>query len=177
MIELHGVPLIIRTEKAGDEAAIRCVVEAAFGQSAEADLVDALRTAGNATISLIAEEDGEIVGHILFSPMRFDPENQSLRLLGLAPLAVSPSRQRSGIGSALIRKGLELSGQSGYDAVFVLGHPEYYPKFGFERASRFGIRSVYDVRDEAFMALELKPASLSGHTGTVHYTEEFSRDF
>ncbi|MBK9313654.1 MAG: N-acetyltransferase [Acidobacteria bacterium] len=169
--------MIIRTEKSGDEATIRCVVEAAFGQSAEADLVDALRTAGNSTISLIAEEDGEIVGHILFSPMRLDPEDEALRLLGLAPLAVSPSRQRSGIGSALIRKGLELSGQSGYDAVFVLGHPEYYPSFGFRPASHFGIRSVYDVRDEAFMALELKPGSLSGHPGTVHYTEEFSRDF
>ncbi|QQS44881.1 MAG: N-acetyltransferase [Acidobacteriota bacterium] len=167
--------LIIRQERAGDEEAIHRVVEAAFGGSAEAELVDELRKAGLATISLIAEVDREIVGHILFSPVRLEPEAGDLRLLGLAPMAVSPGRQRSGIGSGLIREGLDEAARSGYEGVVVLGHPEYYPKFGFRPANLFGIRSIYNVRDEAFMALELKPGALEGHSGTIHYADQFDR--
>ncbi len=135
---------------------------AAFPTDAEARLVDALRHAGQGTLSLVAQVDGEIVGHVLFSPVTPG------KGLGLAPLAVKPAHQ-NGIAAALVREGLERC--SGY--VVVLGEPAYYRRFGFRRARDFGLENEYGA-DEEFMVLEREPGALRGVRGLVRYREEFS---
>ena len=166
--------IAIRAEVDADRAAVHAVNLAAFGQPAEADLVDRLRAAGRATVSLVATAGGEVVGHILFSPVTVEPApSPPPSWLGLAPMAVRPERQRDGIGSALVRAGLAAAGAGGATAVVVLGHPDYYPRFGFAPASRVGLRCIYDSPDEAFMALELTPGGLAGHRGLVRYAPEF----
>jgi putative acetyltransferase len=166
--------MVIRSERAGDVAAIRAVNRAAFDTPTEADLVDALREQAPAAIlSLVADEGGAIAGHILFSPVTLSG-NTDVKIMGLAPMAVRPDAQRRGIGSALVRAGLEHCAQADYDAVVVLGHADYYPRFGFAPASRFAIASEYDVADEVFMALELKPAALAGKSGTIRYHPAFA---
>lgn len=163
----------IRAETDADHAAIHAVNAAAFPTAAEADLVDALRQQARPLISLVAEQDGAIVGHILFTPVTLD-SRADLRIMGLAPMAVAPDHQRSGIGSALIRAGLEQCRQLGYSAVVVLGHPEYYPRFGFVPSVRFHLRSEYDVPDEVFMVQELEPGALDGVSGTARYHPAFA---
>ena len=168
--------MLIRAEQLADLAAIRRVNEEAFGRAAEADLVDRLRANHKAILSLVAEDNGVIVGHILFSEVTVEVNPPSFnrfgKLIGLAPMAVTTARQRSGIGSQLVRAGLaELKG---YEAAVVLGHPEYYPRFGFVPASRFGLKSEYDVRDEVFMALELTPNALAQCSGVILYQAEFN---
>jgi putative acetyltransferase len=148
------------------------VNESAFETPAEASLVDALRERADPLVSLVAEEGGAIVGHIVLSPMSL-PGHPELVIMGLGPMAVTPDRQRRGIGSALVRSGLEECRELGVGAVCVLGHPSYYPRFGFESASRFGIGSEYDVPDEAFMALELQPGYLANAAGTIRYHPAF----
>ncbi len=165
--------MLIRAEKDTDRAAIHAVNAAAFPTPAEADLVDALRRQAHPLISLVAERDGTILGHILFSPVALD-SRPDLRIMGLAPMAVAPEHQRSGIGSALVRAGLDECRQRGFSAAVVLGHPEYYPRFGFSPAVRYGIRSEYDVPDEVFMAMELVPGALRDATGTIKYHPAFN---
>lgn len=162
----------IRPEANADRAAIHAVNRAAFGTSLEADLVDVLRAKAAALISLVAEVDDAIVGHILFSPVSLGGHGQ-LNLMGLGPMAVLPQRQRSGIGSALAQDGLKRCKQLGCHAVVVVGHPEYYPRFGFAPASRFGIRCNYDVPDDVFMLAELEPGALRGASGVIRYDEAF----
>jgi putative acetyltransferase len=162
----------IRSEEPKDRSAIRAVHEAAFGTSLEADIVDALRAKPKSLISLVAETEGEIIGHILFSPVSLADQPHAL-LMGLGPLAVAPEHQRQKVGSALVRRGLELCRDRGYAAVVVLGHAEYYPRFGFVPASQYGIRSRYDAPDEAFMAVELQPRALRDVSGEVAYDEAF----
>lgn len=162
----------IRGERKEDFEGVRRVNEAAFGQPAEADLVDALRSGGAVTVSLVAEVKGQIVGHILFSPVTVQGADD-LKAVGLGPMAVLPEHQRRGIGSLLIRKGLEYCRKAGIQAVVVLGHPDYYPRFGFRRASSWGLRCEFDAPDEAFMALELIPNVLSGRSGVVNYHAAF----
>jgi putative acetyltransferase len=164
----------IRTEQPEDAAAVYEVVRAAFGQNAEADLVNKLRANGKAIVSLVAELNGEIIGQILFSEVTIETNPRGIKLIGLAPLAVAPAHQRSGIGSQLTRAGLEACRAAGYDAAIVLGHPEYYPRFGFAPASRFGITSEYKVRDEVFMALELTEGALADCSGLARYQPEFN---
>ena len=164
----------IRAERAGDESAVRRVNELAFGRAGEADLVDALREAAGAQVSLVAADGGRIVGHILFSPVSIEPEDSSFAASGLAPMAVLPEWQRRGVGSALVRAGLDECRRAGRNAVVVLGHPGYYPRFGFVAASRFGLRCEYPVPDEAFMAAELAPGALAGRGGLVKYRPEFN---
>ena len=164
--------MLIRTEKETDHAAVHAVNAAAFPTPLEADLVDALRRQAHPIISLVAESDSAVVGHILFSPVTLDGR-PDLRLMGLAPMAVAPEHQRSGIGSALVRAGLEECRQLGFSAVVVLGHPEYYPRFGFSPSVRYGIRSEYDVPDDVFMAMELVPGALRDATGTIKYHPAF----
>jgi putative acetyltransferase len=164
---------IVLKERPQDVTAIRRVNELAFGQPAEADLVDALRENGKVLLSLVAVEGDDVAGHILFSPVRIEPEGPPLSAVGLAPMAVLPELQNRGIGSQLVRAGLDECRKSGYDCVVVLGHAHYYPRFGFVRASRFNLKSEYDVPDEVFMALELREGSLSGHGGLVRYESEF----
>ena len=169
---------IIREEGPEDFAAIHHVNERAFDNSAEADLVDLLRAHGKVSLSLVAVDDDRILGHILFSPVKIEvateQSEKTISAVGLAPLAVLPEFQNQGIGSLLVRSGLEQCRKSGHDCVVVLGHPEYYPRFGFVPASRHGIKSeFYVIRDGAFMVLELYEHALSDCEGTVKYQPEF----
>lgn len=164
---------LIRPEALGDVPAIADVTDQAFGGPAESLLIERLRAAGAATVSLVAERGPEVVGHILFSPMVIEGPNGDAEALGLAPMAVRPDLQKAGIGSALIRTGLESCRKMDVGRVILLGHPEYYPRFGFQPASTFGIKGDYEVPDEVFMAIELIPGAFDGITGTAHYHKEF----
>lgn len=145
---------------------------AAFETRLEADLVDALRQAAYPIVSLVADVGGTIVGHMLFSPVTLSG-NPDVKMMGLAPMAVRPSEQRRGIGSALIREGLTRCTHLAYGAVVVVGHRDYYPRFGFKSASTFNLKSEYDVPEDVFMALELTPNYLHGKTGTIRYHMAF----
>jgi putative acetyltransferase len=162
----------IREFDRGDEDAVERVNLAAFETAAEAGLVRRLRASAQPLVELVAEEDGEIVGHILFSPATLSAD-ADFAAMGLGPMAVIPERQRQGIGSALLRAGLQGCRELGRGAVFVLGHPDYYPRFGFVAASRYGISSHYDVPEPVFMALELVPGALAGKAGKMHYHPAF----
>lgn len=151
---------------------MHAVNTAAFDTSAEADLVDALRGKVEPLVSLVAEVSGSVVGHILFSPVKLADHGGRL-LMGLGPMGVMPEHQRHGIGAALVREGLRRCKELGCDAVVVLGHPAYYPRFGFVPASRFGISSEYAVPDDVFMLIELRPDALRGVSGKVSYDEAF----
>ncbi len=164
--------IIIRDEKPEDRGAVRTVNELAFGQPAEATLVEALHRHGAAVVALVAESADGIVGHILFSPVHVD-HSQDKRLLGLAPMAVLPSHQRQAIGSRLVEEGLKRCTALSWDGVVVLGHPGYYPRFGFVPAATFGLRCEYDVPSEAFMARELPGHTISGARGLVRYDPAF----
>jgi len=165
--------MLIRAEEERDQAAVHAVITAAFETPAEANLVAALRQQAQPVISLVAEEDQAIVGHILFSPVLL-AEHPDLSIMGLAPVAVAPNRQRKGIGSALVRAGLEQCKQLGFGAVAVLGHPGYYPRFGFVPSSSFGIRCEYKVPAEVFMVMELQPGYLCDASGVIKYHSAFS---
>ena len=166
--------MTIRPEKPEDIPAIRIVIEKAFGRPAEAELVDALRQNGKAAISLVAEDDGSIVGHVLFSPVAIQSKGAGLTGIGLAPLAVIPERQKQRIGSTLMGHGLRRCREEDHPFVVVLGHPNYYPRFGFVPASNFGIKSEYDVADEVFMVMELREGALTGCAGVAKYQPEFN---
>ena len=163
----------IRKEKDSDIEEIWKVNAEAFETEAEANLVNALRDSDISYISFVAEEGEEIVGHILFTPVEIIGDNSGLKLMGLAPMAVVTKLQKKGIGSQLVKAGLESCLAQGYDAVVVLGHPEYYPKFSFVPSVKFGIKSEYEVPDEAFMVLELTKDSLKGHQGIIKYHSAF----
>jgi putative acetyltransferase len=164
--------MIVRNETDDDRVAVYGVNASAFDTSAEAKLVDALREQAEPHVSLVAVDQGLVVGHIMFSPVTLEGHPE-LKVMGLAPMAVMPERQRSGIGSALVRAGLDQCRELGYDAAIVLGHPEYYPKHGFVPASRFGIDSEYEVPDDVFMAIELQPDALAGSSGRATYHAAF----
>jgi putative acetyltransferase len=165
--------LAIRPEAAEDFAAVRQVNETAFGRPGEAALVEALRLAVRPYISLVALHDWRIVGHIFFSPVSVESEHASFTAIGLAPVAVLPEFQRQGIGSALVRAGLAECKRMRHDIVVVLGHSEYYPRFGFCTAKTKGLRCEYDVPEEVFMVAELSPGALNGRHGLVKYRPEF----
>ena len=158
--------MLIRDETRHDASAIRHLVIAAFGQAAEADLVDALRLSGDAVISLVAEDDGEIVGHILFSKLQVPDQ-----CAALAPVSVAPGRQNQGIGSRLILEGLARAKHDDWQALFVVGDPEYYERFGFSAAAADKFETKYPKR--YFMALELAPHSLSDRAGALIYAPPF----
>ncbi len=165
----------IRFETAEDYGPIREVNLRAFEGGGEADLVDALREQAEPFVSLVAEDErGAILGHIAFSPVTIGAETESPGCLGLGPMAVTPDLQRCGIGSALVREGLRICLNDGHRVVVVLGHPDYYPRFGFVPASRFGLTCEYAVPDDVFMALELVPGALVGHAGLVRYHPVFA---
>ncbi len=162
----------VRAQTAADDDAVRRLNEAAFPTPAEADLVERLRAEASPVVSLVAEDDGAVIGHILFSPVTLAADN-GFPAMALAPIAVLPGRQREGIGSTLLRSGLDACGKLGCRAIFVLGHADYYPRIGFVPASRHGIHSQYEVPDEVFMALELEPGALAGKAGKMRYHEAF----
>jgi putative acetyltransferase len=164
----------IRDESPSDAAAVRNVHELAFGQPQEAHLVEALRAAASPLVSLVAEVDGEVIGHILFSPVTIEPAVPDLWGMGLAPLAVLPRDQRKGVGSELVRAGIEDCRRLEQDFIVVLGHALYYPRFGFVPASTVGLRSEYPVPDDVFMALELRVGALGPRRGLVKYRPEFA---
>ena len=165
--------MLIRAEEQGDRAGVRAVNVSAFETALEASLVDALREHAEPLVSLVADDDSAIVGHIMFSPVSLSG-HPALRIMGLAPMAVFPDRQRKGIGSALVRAGLEQCKRLGFGAVVVLGHPAYYPRFGFSPSARFGIGCEYDVPDDVFMAVELQAGFLRVASGTIKYHAAFS---
>src|SRR5262245_15027160 len=149
------MPLSIRPEVPADAAAIRRVLEAAFPTAVEAHLVDRLRAEGHLINSLVAEDDGAIVGYIAFSPVRIDGAAVDETALGLAPRAVVPGHQRRGVGGDLVREGLAACERAGCGFVVVLGEPVYYRRFGFDRGDRRGLGNEYGA-DEAFMVLEFR---------------------
>ena len=166
--------ILIREEQPGDAAEIRTVNERAFGQPAEANLVDKLREDCEALLSLVTVREGRVVGHILFSPITFDRSKNMNGGMGLAPMAVLPDCQRQGIGSRLVERGLALLRSRSCPVVVVLGHPEYYPRFGFVPASAHGIRCQWDgVPDEAFMIHIFDAPAMEGVQGIVRYRAEF----
>lgn len=165
--------LMIRAERLDDHVAIAELVGAAFESQAEVALISTLREQAKPLLSLVAERDDRVLGHIMFSPMTL-PGFPQLTLMGLAPMGVLPQYRRQGIGSALVTAGLEQCRHDGVDAVFVLGHAGFYPRFGFVPASRFGIGSDYEVADEYFMVAELRAGALAAAKGVVHYHEAFA---
>jgi len=171
---VKGRAVEIRSERPTDATAIHAVNRASFGTSTEADLVDLLRKQASPLVSLVAEASGSIVGHILFSPVTLVADADA-RIMGLAPMAVLPARQRRGIGTALVLAGLDACRQVDCDAVVVLGHAAYYPRFGFQPASGFHLSCEYRVPDDAFMAVELQPGALSGRCGTIRYHPAFAQ--
>ncbi|MFC2018843.1 GNAT family N-acetyltransferase [Chloroflexota bacterium] len=165
--------LIIRPETPADEAAISHINEEAFGQKEEAELIARLRDRGVLALSLVALQDNEIVGHIAFSPVRVEAGGSGFEAISLAPMAVLPLYQRRGIGSQLVRAGLKECRRLGCEIVVVLGHPNYYPRFGFSPGRASGIDCEFEVPDEAWMILELEEKALAGRGGIAKFQPEF----
>jgi putative acetyltransferase len=164
----------VREEAPEDIGAIHLVNEEAFGRKQEADVVDALRARGAVVLSLVAVDGRRVIGHIMFSPVTVESGTSSFDAVALAPIAVLPEYQREGIGSRLVRAGLEKCRDAGHDVVVVLGHPGYYPRFGFVRAAPRGISCEYEgVPDDAWMVLELREGALAGRRGRVRFQPEF----
>lgn len=159
---------MIRHARAADHAAIRAVNLAAFPEAAEADLAERLRADGDVVFEMVAEADGEVVGHILFSRLWADSVNL---YLALAPMAVAPGLQRQGLGSDLVRAGLEFCREYGAHGVVVLGHVDYYPRFGFSAESAARVASPY-AGSPAFMALALEDCAFDARL-TLAYPDAF----
>lgn len=165
----------IRKEEEKDHKQIYEVNKLAFQQENESKLIEKIRKSENfiPELSIVAEIDNRIVGHIFFSKIKIigDSDYESL---ALAPMAVIPEFQKRGIGSELIKKGIDKAKELGFDSIIVLGHKEYYPKFGFQRASKWNIKCPFEVPDDVFMAIELTEKAFEGAAGTVEYPDEFN---
>jgi putative acetyltransferase len=161
----------IREERPNDAGAVRELNRRAFGQDQEGNIVDALRANGAALLSLIATVNGQVVGHIMYSPLSIDGK---LRGAALGPMAVLPELQRQGIGSKLIEAGNQKLKDAGCPFIIVVGHAGYYPRFGFRPASEHGIKCEWDVPDDVFMLLVLDQAKMEGVSGLATYRHEFS---
>lgn len=172
--------IVIRQEQEDDYKKTEYVVEEAFKTAEYTDhteqfLVAKLRNS-NAFVpelSLVAEHDGEIIGHIMLTKVIIRNDTKEEEALSLAPLSVLPEYQKEGVGSKLIEEALKTAKKLGFKSVIVLGHDQYYPKFGFKPGKNWGIISPFDVRDEFFMALELEEGSLKDVSGLVIYPREF----
>jgi putative acetyltransferase len=167
----------IRPFGSADAEAVRQVHLRAFvGREDEAHLVESLHAADAAPVSLVAVDgsSGGVIGHVLFSPVKIDNGGSNIRVVGLAPVGVLPEYQGQRVGSHLIRAGLEACREAAYDAVVLLGEPGYYTRFGFERASAYGLGNEYGV-DDYFMVMELRSGALTGSGGTVRYRPEFGQ--
>jgi putative acetyltransferase len=162
---------VIRDRQPVDDDAIRRLNDAAFGGTYESRLVDDLRAANCAVIELVSVDGTDVIGHILMGTLDVSVGGKTVRSLALAPMSVRPGRQRQGIGSALVREALGRAQQQGWQAVIVLGHPNYYPRFGFSAALARPLASPFS--GEAFMALELIPDALKGGAGRVVYPSAF----
>ncbi|MBC7005751.1 N-acetyltransferase [Photobacterium sp. BZF1] len=165
--------MLIRSEAPADIMPIDNLLKSVFDTEAEAELVMRLRENGNRTLSLVAcNDDGELVGHLFFSPVMLDGEDHNWQ--GLAPMAIKPEYQRQGIGQAMLEEAKQTLAELGYPVIVVLGHPEYYPKAGFAPAAAQGIQCPWPVPEEAFMVLEVVPGAIDGKTGMISYCEEFN---
>lgn len=168
----------LRSETKDDIPAIRSLIAAAFEQADEADLVDALRESGALSMSHVADRKSEIVGHVAFSPLEIVGEDDQLQqlpsiVLALAPMAVAPELQRTGVGTGLLKSAMARLAREDVCAIVVLGHPEYYPRFGFVPASRYELKCPIPVPDEAFMLWTPKPLDEGVLRGTVRYASAF----
>jgi putative acetyltransferase len=164
----------VRIELPEDIDAVRLVNDQAFGQPAEGRIVDRLRKSCEGILSLVAASNNQIVGHILFSPATIDIQDRLIEGMGLAPMAVLPEYQNRGIGSELVTEGLRIIKGMKCPFVIVLGHEKYYPRFGFQKASKYGLKSQWDgVPDEAFMVLILNESIMNDVSGVVRYRDEF----
>ncbi len=166
---------VVRPEAPGDAGAIRKVHEAAFGRPNEADLVEAIRRSPEFVpeLSLVAEREGEIVGHAMLSLARIVGEPHAVEVLALAPVAVLPAYQRQGVGSLLVPAGIERARALGFRSIVLLGHPTYYPRFGFVPAERYGIVPPWGEPTPALMAMPLVPDGLTGVQGRLVYPPAF----
>ena len=165
--------ITIRPERPEDVENLFYVYMASFGRLQEAALVDSLRENQGLLLSLVAISDGTLVGGVAFSPVTLEPAESNLRLAGLAPLAVLPAYQRQGIGSGLVQIGLKQCRELGVDAVFLIGEPEFYSRFGFGPASDFQIRCEFEVPAAYWLVNELRPQALSGLSSLAKYRPEF----
>ena len=166
--------IVIREEQSQDIKPIRDLNKLAFGQKQEADLVERLRQTCDDLLSLVAVIQNKIVGHILFTPVMIELEDNMVQGMALAPMAVLPEYQRQGIGSELVRTGIEKLKTRQCPFIIVLGHAEYYPRFGFEPASLYGIRSEWEVPDDVFMILVLDEPEMKRISGVAKYRPEFT---
>lgn len=171
-----GERFAVRAERPGDREAVFGVQSAAFGRPDEAALVDALRTSVAPHVSLVATREAQperVVGHVFVSPVTLDTEPEAADVGGLAPLGVLPALQGRGAGGALVRAALEASRAAGFRAVFLLGSPVYYARFGFAPAAPLGLRYGSPALDAAFQQRELVPGALDGRRGRVRYPAPF----
>lgn len=170
--------IVVRSEKPEDYQNIYEINKVAFGGEVEARLVNNLRKTKwfIPELSLVAEKEGKIVGHILFSVIHRKTDSNRIPVLALAPMAVLPDYQKQGIGSLMIKEGLKKCKKLGYKIVVLVGHPDYYPRFGFVKASEKGLKLPFDAPDEAFMVNEIIPNSLTGIIGTIEYPPEFAEE-
>jgi putative acetyltransferase len=167
-----SAPVVVRDETEADLATVRDLITAAFGQLEEARLVDQLRGQPG-VLSLVAEADGAVIGHVMFSPIEGHTPGSGLHGVGLAPLAVSPDWQGRGVGSALVRHGLEACRARSLGLVVVLGDPACYARFGFVPARTMGLACKWSADTDHFMYLELEPGHAARAGGVVHYAPEF----
>ncbi len=161
----------IREEHPDDVAAVRDLNRRAFGQDQESNIVDALRGSGAALLSLVATVNDRLVGHIMYSSAVI---GDSVTGAALGPMAVLPECQRQGIGSKLVEAGNQKLKDAGCPFIIVMGHADYYPRFGFRPASEHGIKCEWDVPDDVFMLLVLDQAKVQGVSGLARYRHEFS---
>lgn len=168
--------ITVRSETPEDFQAIYELNKQAFNGEAEATLINNLRNTKGfiPELSLVALKDDLLVGHILFSLIHIKTDTDKVPVLALAPMAVLPEYQRRGIGTEMVKKGLEKCKDLSYKAIVVVGHPEYYPRFGFVPAREKGLRLPFDAPDEAFMVYEITPDCLAGNTGVIEYPPEFA---
>lgn len=165
--------LVLRDEQAADHPAVRALHTAAFGRRDEADLVDTLRRSVRPQLSIVAERAGGVVGHVFFSPVRIGRDEDAPTFAGLAPVGVLPDEQGSGAGSALVRAGLERCPALGWKAVFLVGNPAYYGRFGFELAAPLGFWYQSEAFDPVLQVAVLEPGALDGIEGEVVYPDAF----
>lgn len=164
----------IRKEKSSDIEAIKYVNDQAFKQPVEGNIVKKIRNTDSKILSLVAEVENQIAGHIFFSHAEIEGHPEINKGMGLAPMAVLPAYQKQGIGTMLINKGISILKNQNVPFIIVLGHPDYYPKFGFEKASEYGIRCQWaGVPDEAFMILILDKNKMKNIKGVAKYREEW----
>ncbi|MBU8922225.1 MAG: N-acetyltransferase [Bacteroidales bacterium] len=165
----------VRPELEKDFNTIRSITRAAFDNEEEPDLIEAIRESSYyiPELSLVAETGGKVTGYIMFSRINVVGDNGDMEVLSLAPMAVIPDMQNRGIGSRLLRKGIEKCRELGHRIIIVIGHPEFYPRFGFVPARDAGFEVPFDVPDEAFMVTGLVDDALEGVGGMVIFSPPF----